>query len=431
MTNLNFKKINKKKGFAVFFGVFLVMTAMLGIILSVTVLSFLQTQILRNAVNSTQAYYSAEAGIEDALLRANSGIGSTALSYSFNVGPVSNANVDVSAVVGGSRTITVEGKLKNIAKKIQVVYSINTDKISFHYGTQVGDGGMVMGNNARIKGNVFSNGSVTSVEKGYIDNSITVAQNGNKISNLEVGEDATVHTCENSNMGGALTYVSGGSVIGCTAGVSVKTRPNDIDPEPLPISLTEINKWKSDAASGGILNSDQSIEGISNYLGPIQIGTASNPKNLTVTNGSELELTGTIYVTGNIILENNSQVSLDNNYGSLSGIIIADGTITVNNGTILAGSGEAGSYLLLLSTSSNLSSADPAIYVGNNAQGAIFFTTSGIIFLKNNMKVREVTGYKVQIENNAEVEYESGLQNANFSSGPGGSWQVESWKEVD
>jgi len=429
MLNLNPK--NFKKGFAVFFGVFLVLTAMFGIIVNITVLSLLQAIILRNATGSIQAYYAAEAGIEDALLELKNNYSSSALSYSFGVG-LGAADIDVSNVVGGSRTIMAEGNLLNSARKIQIIYSIEADKISFHYGAQVGDGGMIMGNNARIKGNVFSNGSVISSGKGYIDNSITVAQNGNKINGLQVGEDALVHTCENSDIAGKLTYVSGGSVVSCTSGEAMGSVPGEIDPEPLPISLAQVNDWKLDAAAGGIFGNDYDINGGPISLGPIQIGTPADPKDLTVTNGSHLRLTGTIYVTGDIIFENNSIIDLDSSaYGSLSGVIVSDGTVTVSNGVILSGSGQPGSYILVLSTSSNLSSADPAIYVGNNAQGAIFYTTSGLVFLKNNMKIREVTGYKVQIENNAEVEYESGLQNANFSSGPGGSWQIVSWEEVE
>jgi len=115
----------------------------------------------------------------------------------------------------------------------------------------------------------------------------------------------------------------------------------------------------------------------------------------------------------------------------LSGVILSDGKITASNGSEQKGSGETGSYIMLLSTNSSLDSGSPAIYVGNNAAGAIFYTTSGLIYLKNNMKAKEITGYKIQIENGAVVEYDSGLQNAQFTSGPGGSWQASDWKEIE
>ena len=36
-----------------------------------------------------------------------------------------------------------------------------------------------------------------------------------------------------------------------------------------------------------------------------------------------------------------------------------------------------------------------------------------------------------KINNNAVIEYEAGLENANFASGPGGSWQLKRWREIE
>jgi hypothetical protein len=162
-------------------------------------------------------------------------------------------------------------------------------------------------------------------------------------------------------------------------------------------------------------------------MGPIQIGTLAQPRNLTLSNNATLKVTGTIYVTGNITTGNNSKIQLDVSYGSLSGVVIADGVITVANNTILTGSGQAGSYILVLSTKSGTG----AITVGNNALGAIFYTSAGGVTLSNNMKAREITGYQITLSNNAIVQYESGLENANFSNGPGGSWNITSWEEIE
>ncbi len=47
------------------------------------------------------------------------------------------------------------------------------------------------------------------------------------------------------------------------------------------------------------------------------------------------------------------------------------------------------------------------------------------------MAAREVTGYKIQINNSAVIEYDAGLENANFASGPGGSWKLRRWREIE
>lgn len=423
---------NNQKGLAALFISILVLFIIFGIIISVATLIFSEQKILRNIIKSSQSYYAAEAGIEDALLRLKNNPGMSALSYNLNVADAS-ANINISSIIGGSRVITSQGNVFSRIRKIQTVYAIDAQEISFYYGAQIGDGGMEMGNNARIKGNVFSNGSVVSLSgKGYIDNSIIVAHNGNRIEGLEVGEDALAHTCKNSTIVGDLTYVSGGSATNCPAGGFINSQPNEIEPKDLPISSEQINEWKQQAADGGVINNDVSLDSETSSLGPIQIGTVSSPKNLTVTNNSQLEVRGTIYVTGNINFNNNVVIELDeDSYGPFSGVIIADGGITVENNAILRGSGELGSYILILSTNNSLDPNNPAINVGNNALGAIFYTTSGLIFLSNNMEAREITGYKIRIENNAEIEYESGLQDSIFSSGPGASWQVKSWKETE
>ena len=128
---------------------------------------------------------------------------------------------------------------------------------------------------------------------------------------------------------------------------------------------------------------------------------------------------------------NNAVIKLDNSFKNLSSMIISDGKINVENGAVTQGSGENNSYLMLLSTNSSLDPVNPAISVSNNAQAAIFYASAGAIHLSNNINIREATGYKLILDNNAIISYESGLANANFSSGTGGSWQVENWQEIE
>ena len=136
-------------------------------------------------------------------------------------------------------------------------------------------------------------------------------------------------------------------------------------------------------------------------------------------------------MTGGITFINGSETHLDSDYGPDSGIIVADGKISVENGAIIDGSGQLGSYTLVLSTHDSLDPDSPAINVSNNVGGSVFYTTRGLILLLNGMEAREVTGYKIQIEETAKVWYETGLQDLRFSGGPGGSWEVVSWKEIE
>ena len=95
------------------------------------------------------------------------------------------------------------------------------------------------------------------------------------------------------------------------------------------------------------------------------------------------------------------------------------GKITLNNNAVGAGNGQPNSALLFITT---YAGTDDAIQIDNNASSSVFFAPYGTIHINNNSNLWELTGYRVIIDNNATVNYQSGLQNATFSSGPGGSW---------
>ncbi|MGB2762357.1 MAG: hypothetical protein WBC21_02345 [Minisyncoccales bacterium] len=427
-----FQAQSQNKGFAALITAIIVLSVSLIITLGFGTLAINEIKITKNFTKSLKSYYVAEAGIEDILLRNSKNIKLPAVNPSTLSLGEGTAIRDIGDIVAGTRDIISEGNIDDKIRKVRVVMTISTTGISFHYGAQVGDGGMIMENNSKIHGNVFSNANVIASGKGYITDSIIVAGNGNRIEGLVVGDltentgDATVHTCKDSDIGGTLIYVSDGINDNCNAGIETKTRPNDIDPLPLPIPDAQIDSWKNEA-SVNIFNGDYIVGGgEAESLGPIKI-----IGNLEIENNATLTVTGTIYVVQDIITNNNTVVKLDAGYGATSGVIIADGVIDVKNGSTIQGSGIEGSYTMLLSTNSSLDSANPAIDVGNNAEGAVFYTSNGLISLRNNMKIREATGYKLYLYNNAEIEYEVGLQNISFSSGPSGSWKIADWKEIE
>jgi len=435
---------SNQKGFAALVITLIILALMFWIAMPLIVLILGQQRIVGNLTKASQAYFTAEAGIEDTLLRLSKRM-SWSTPYSFNIGK-GTVEVEISDLFGGSRTITAKGNVSNRIKKVNVVYGVSTKKIAFQYGAQIGRGGMIMEPNSKIIGNVFSGGSVVCPDPlgvAFITNSLIVARNGQKIERLEIGDpdpltpidEAHVHICSSSTVHGILYYVSpglGGSKGDCVADDGFQEHPNVIEERPLPISDAQIQIWENEASCdndpGCIEVGDYAIPGgESRSLGPLKI-----EGNLTLGNNATLKMTGTVYVTGNILIDQNSTIELDPNYyGALSGIVIADGKITVENNAIIEGSGQPGSYTMLLSTNSSLDENDAAIHVKNSAMGAIFYTTDGIMRLRNNMQIREATGYKLYLDNNAEIEYEIGLEDTTFTSGPGGSWEVISWREIE
>ncbi len=284
-----------------------------------------------------------------------------------------------------------------------------------------------------------------------------------KISGLKIGGDAHAHRIENSTVtssafstvfinssatgnvstdilqdctspiGGNASYntISSCTVNGVTT--TPTTPPADPPPQNMPISQGQIDQWKLDAAAGGTYNGDFT-PGSSTSLGPKVI----NGNLILTANNVVFTVKGTVHVKGYIDISNGSTIQLDTSYGSLSGVVLADTWIHIAHTGIFRGSGQSGSYLMLLTTSScrgvpaaDCTHHDAAIDLHNNANGAIFYTSDGLIYLHNGVSATELTSYKLQLSQTATITYEQGLANAQFSAGPGASWVIQKWREVE
>ncbi|MBU1292424.1 hypothetical protein KKH07_03075 [Patescibacteria group bacterium] len=418
---IKIKKNNYEKGAALLLSLTIILTVSVFIGASLTFLTLDSINSAQAKIESTKSYYLAEAGIEDTLLRLKNNM-QISSPNTLTIGDDSTT-IEITSPIGGSRTITSQGNADNKIKKIAVAYYITSDEVNFHYGAQAGEGGIIMGNNSGVQGNVFSNGSISGL--GTITNTATIAGIGNTIEDMNVDGDVYTYSCSNANIDGTLYYVSGGIINNCSYG-SIEILSDPIETEDLPISEEEMNDWKAEATAGGTILGDYIISDDNESLGPIKI-----TGNLTININAILTITGTIYVQGDINTNNNSIIQLSDDYESLSGIIISDGKIAISNNVATRGSGQEGSYLMMLSTNNSLDLNDPAIDLNNNAEGAIFYASNGVIYLHNNINVREATGYKLALDNNAIINYDIGLENINFSTGPGGGWSVENWREIE
>lgn len=216
--------------------------------------------------------------------------------------------------------------------------------------------------------------------------------------------------------------------------------PDQPDPPValMPISDANIAQWKADAQVGGIIIGDYNLT-TSASLGPKQITGNLN----MISNNKTLTVAGTIYVQGNVDVSNGSAIRCDPSYGATSCMVVVDGWMHFSNNGAFSGSGQAGSYVMLLTTLSGcLAGADggsplpfcthhnSAIDLHNNATGAIFYAVNSAAYLHNGVNVTEIIAYKLNLDNNAVVTYEQGLQNATFSSGPGASFKINNWQEI-
>jgi hypothetical protein len=216
---------------------------------------------------------------------------------------------------------------------------------------------------------------------------------------------------------------------------SGNNEPCDIsqpDPSPLPYPVSEANieQWKSEAESGTIIIGDVNLSASSSNLGPAKI-----IGNLTISNNYTLTVTGTLWITGDINISNNVVVKLPPSYGNSSGAVISDGRISLSNNVTFLGSGVSGSYIMALTTSNCpddiVCGGIPAISVGNNAGTVLLNAQKGTIQFSNNSGAKEATANLISLSNNSTITYESGLINTNFSSGPGGGFDILKWAEIE
>ena len=189
-----------------------------------------------------------------------------------------------------------------------------------------------------------------------------------------------------------------------------------------PVSDANIEAWQDDALSGNQINSytvgpwpDQNIT-----LGPKKING-----NLTVTSGGTLTLSGNLWVTGNLVLDGGGNIKLASSYGANDAVIVVDGTITITGGGHATGSGTTGSYIMFLTKSTSTSAAT----INGGAGAVIVYAPNGTLNISGGASLKEATGKKMSITGGSSITYESGLSDMNFSSGPSGSWSIDSWGE--
>ena len=410
----------------------------------------------RRAVAGEQALALAEAGVDKAVSELNA----TAGAYSGETGTALGTGVFDASVATLSATlkeITVTGYAPNktnpqASRKVKVRVGINTTVVNFKYGLQVGDGGLHMKDNSQVNGNVYVNGKIDG-EVGKKNTVITgdafsarstgqikdMIVNGNasahSFNNVTVSGDAKGYSLDKGNVTGNVfaNAISNCAITGnasyttkssCTVGGTNTTPyPGEPDPAPesFPISDDQINDWKNSAVSGGTITGDYDVNS-SVTLGPKKI-----TGHLHLKNNATLTLTGPIWAVKDIDIDKGSVVALASSYGNNSEVIISDDSIDVSKDVDFQRAGSA-SYILTIST-------DPggdAIKISKNGDALVVYAPSGGVHIEKDAIVREVTGWKVNMEKDTQINYETGLANLQFSSGPGGSWTPVrgTWREI-
>lgn len=239
-------------------------------------------------------------------------------------------------------------------------------------------------------------------------------------NNARVNGSAHANTLQNLIIGSNAYYQvqTGLTVNGSTCTNNPNCHPGSSDPvpQPMPISDGNIQEWEQAAAAGGQQN------GLTGC--PSALPSKKIIGSISLTNGCQITIDAPIHITGNLLLDNGSKIFLNPQYGAASGVVVVDGTIRMSNNSKLFGSGTPGSYLLALSKYDSRQDGVLAIETDNGSSSMILYAPNGKVQLHNNASLKEVTSWRLILDNGASVTYETGLSGVFFSSGPGGTFSA-------
>ena len=251
--------------------------------------------------------------------------------------------------------------------------------------------------NGDLSFKVFLGGFPTKVD-GADNLDIQGNVHANTIKDVEIDKDAYYQTLISSSVHGA-------------------SHPASEDPPPkvFPISDANVAEWKNVADAGG------TIAGFSNC--PTQILSQKIEGDVEL-DGCHITIKSPIWITGNLILENNNILTLSSEYGATSGVIVIDGRFEMKNGNHFNGTGTGNSLLMVLSNYDSRSNGLPAVDVKNNGNSGVFYAANGIISPGNGNTFKELTAWKIDLVQNSTIDYETGLSSTLFSSGPSGTYSL-------
>jgi hypothetical protein len=144
-------------------------------------------------------------------------------------------------------------------------------------------------------------------------------------------------------------------------------------------------------------------------------GTAANPVilsakyidgSLTISGGSYVKIVGTVYVKNGITIGNNANIKFENNPDpDKRYALVAEGSITMNNGVIVDALGE---LPIIMSVNAGISAAGSSGTISGTDYNleAVLYAPNGEISLANKVKLfGSVVGEEVSIQGGATITY--------------------------
>lgn len=408
---------------------FLVISLTVGVGVAAPVVN--QVESVRSIAQGAESLYGAEGVLQDVLYRLRKGL-AVGTVETLHYG--THSATATTTTVADGKEVAAAGNRGGYLRKNKA-HLLEGSGVSFPYGTEVGEGGLILENNSSVAGSVYSNGPILGSGSNLIKGDTISAGPSGRIEGVHATSSAYAHTIEDSTIDRDAYYqtISNTTVLG-----TLHPASPDQATTTLPISDSQIAEWESDAAAGGTISSPcpYKIEDDAT-VGPKKIAC-----DLEISGSPTVTLQGALWVAGTILVKTTATLKVDPALGSKSILVIADNPsnqttsskITLDNSVVFEGSGSSGSYVLMLSQnkSAEQGGGEKAIDVKNSVGGDfLVYAGHGEILLQNNIHVKEVSAYRIRLKNSAEVRYETGLASLIFTAGPSGGYVFDKWREVE
>jgi Tfp pilus assembly protein PilX len=401
--------------------------------------SLAETRVLHE---SKRSFYAAEAAVEDAIYRQRD---SRAYS-STETFTIDGSSVTVNRVLNiDIYEFTATANTNGAVRRSFVELAVG-DGASFNFGLQSGNGGITLSNNSSVYGNVFSNGTVEGQGSATVFGDIVSAGTTGLIDSITATGSAYSHSITASTIGGNAYYYATGTLTGTiVSGVKFPGYPDQAT-ATMPIPDSMIESWKDQITASGTVISATSTECLS--------GTYVIDSNTTLNNvridcnvdmrkqgaSTDITIAGPVWIRGNLSFSQGPNIIASSSLGSRSVQIIVDtetsratsSKIAINQSTNFT-SGNALSYVILISMNNDaeIGGSTVAVDLAQSANGKVLlYAPHGRVAMGNSITLREVTGYQIDVNNGANIIYESGLASLLFTGGPGGGYTIGRWNEI-
>lgn len=429
----------------------------------------------RRTASSLKAFYAANSGVEDAMSRIQNpsyvflAKGDT-VPYTFDLDDTT-AKVKI---YGTDREVTIEsqGKYNNYLRKIKVVAQNTSSKPGFGNAIHADQGGVELEGTTVIKvlegfpgdGNVYSNSYIKGTKNDYDTKKEKCSQSSSAVNGSAWAVEI-IDKLESTDSGVCITkdaYSVSLNYCFVKGNVNSPSAPNPATCQYLGTYTVEDAPEKKDlpdmgidilknylTARGKVFNGNCTLDGSGGpsdcSAGTYKLGEIKINGNLTINPkdpNKEIQVTGPIWVTGNLIIESNTSIGLDKSITEVSQLVVVDGTVLSNAGVKFGFNQDPfdinkAAFLLFISTvakapgPTDICDKDNyAVRLFSNTNSVLFYAVNGCVLVNANGTFQgAILGKKIRVITNSTVAYDPRLQNAIFGLTKSGGWQILSFKE--